>query len=246
MPQFKRVRIAEVKVPERHRPLQPDTVTAIIESIEQLGMHTPITVRLEGETPVLIVGRHRLEAIRTLGKECIDVEIFEGDEIEAQMWGIAENLHRAELTALQRDEMMADWVRLTEAKAISAQVAPKPKGGRREGGVRAAARKLGVGRDDVRRAVKVARLSPAAKRAAREAGLDDNRSALLAAAEEATSKAQVTKVEEIAERGAVKATPPVANDLETEEGWRTELMRVWNRGLPEWQKRWHPDGEQHG
>ena len=103
--------------------------------------------------------------------------------VDAELWEIAENLHRAELTALERSEQVARWIELTAVKQKLAQPEPVSKGGRgNEGGVRAAARDLGIEKEDARRATKVAALSDEAKQAAREAGLDDNRSALLQAA----------------------------------------------------------------
>jgi hypothetical protein len=87
---------------------------------------------------------------------------------------------------------VAEWIRLAEQKPAelqSAQLAPNEKskrrdgrGHRKEGGIRAASRELGIDRDAARRAVQVASLSSEAKDAARETGLDDNRSALLKAA----------------------------------------------------------------
>lgn len=87
-------------------------------------------------------------------------------------------MHRAELTVVERSEMTARYVELVEQR-VSAQVAPKPKGGRPEGGDRKAARDLGIKRDDVRRAKQIAALAPEAKEVARKEGLDDNQSALL-------------------------------------------------------------------
>jgi hypothetical protein len=89
---------------------------------------------------------------------------------------IAENLHRAELIALERDEHIAEWIRLSELKTqdLSAQVASKgpyksgEKAHRPEGGVRAASRELGIDRDDASRVTKIAGLSEEAKQAARE------------------------------------------------------------------------------
>lgn len=101
----------------------------------------------------------------------------------------AKILARAELTALERDEHVAEWIRLAEDRAKKnkgeklSQLATVSKGGRgNKEGVRAASRELGIDKDAAHRAVKVASLSPEAKDAAREAGLDDNRSALLKAA----------------------------------------------------------------
>lgn len=127
------------------------------------------------------------KAARRLEWDEIDCIFVNADEIECQLREIAENLHRAELTALERDEHVAKWVELTEARQ-SAQFAPietkRPdgKGHRKEGGINAAARELGVERTATQRAVKVASLSDEAKQVARDTGLDDNRSVLLAAA----------------------------------------------------------------
>lgn len=116
---------------------------------------------------------------------------------------IAENLHRREITALERSELLAKWVRLTEErrkaeedkKAGEVAVIPRQVGGkrgRREGGIEKASRDLCVPAANLRRSVKIAALSPAAKEAAKSVGLADNQSALLAAAKEQTPKNQFT------------------------------------------------------
>jgi hypothetical protein len=107
----------------------------------------------------------------------IPVVVETGSELEARLWEIAENLHRAEPTALERAEHISLWIRLREQTAESrpcdqadnklAQVGPvselnkaapaapvlAPGGRGHEGGVRAAARELGISRTDARRAV---------------------------------------------------------------------------------------------
>jgi hypothetical protein len=91
-------------------------------------------------------------------------------------------LHRAELTALERSEQIAEWARITESIS-GATCATKPGAGQgSKGGVRAASRELGLDRTEVQRSIKIAGLSAEAKEAARDVGLDDNRSALLKAA----------------------------------------------------------------
>jgi ParB family chromosome partitioning protein len=79
---------------------------------------------------------------------------------------------------------IAEWVQLqkerkkaNKRKEVSAQLAQKPQGGRPSGGISAAARDLGLPRDTVRRAVRIASLSDAAKAEAKALGLDDNQSA---------------------------------------------------------------------
>ncbi|KQP53674.1 hypothetical protein ASF41_23240 [Methylobacterium sp. Leaf111] len=120
-------------------------------------------------------------------------------ESQARRWEIAENLHRADLTTLQRNEQVAEWIALTEAEAperILGQLAPKIGRGRPEGGVRAAARELGIEHKEARRATKIASISPAAKEAARAAGLGNNQTALLRVAA-AEPERQADVVQEI-------------------------------------------------
>ena len=229
----------EIVIPPRLRDrLDGDTVTGLMASIEKIGLRTPITVRWDGEGDeariVLVAGRHRLEACRRLGFQLVDCAVFAGTETEARLWEIAENLHRADLTVQERAEHIAEWVKLTVAEQ-SAQVAPKASIGHRpQSGINAAVRELGIDRTEAQRAVKIASLSDEAKAAAREFGLADNQSALLAAAR---SNDAVQTIHEIAERRAVKPAPAPLNDFETEEVWRTAFFRVWNRGAREWRER---------
>lgn len=198
------VAVDGVEVTHRKREVNPVAVDSLRESIAKVGLRTPITVRTaeDGARLVLVTGAHRLAAVKALGWKMIDAFVEDEDdcdEIDAELWEIAENLHRAELTALERDEQVARWVVLTEQR-VSAQSAPKPLGGRPEGGVRAASRELGLAKDDARRATKVASLSEQAKVTAREVGLDDNRTALLEASRKASAVEQVEFLKAQAER----------------------------------------------
>lgn len=186
------------------RPVNEETVKRLMESIAAIGLQTPISVRFNSKaiSPItqeagaheLIAGRHRIEACRRLGWD--DIAIIEwpedADPRDIRMWEISENLDRAELVQLDRDEQVTEWIALAgRREGVSFQHETKPKGGRPKSGVRAAARELGIESVDAHRAVKVAGLSPEAKVAAREAGLDNNRTALLSAAKKAEPSAQV-------------------------------------------------------
>jgi ParB family chromosome partitioning protein len=105
---------------------------------------------------------------------------------------------------LERSEHVAEWVRLTEEKL--AQVGPvSSKGGRgNEGGINAAARDLGVDRTQAQRAVKVDALTPEVKDAAREAGLDDNQSALLRVASAPSPAAQLAAIKQEADKAEAR------------------------------------------
>lgn len=247
--------IEDIYVGERMRRVSEDRVAALSSSIKEIGLQTPISIRIvdgpveiDGEevwsVPCLIAGANRLAAVKSLGWEKIDCFVLDADDIEARLWEIAENLHRAELTVLERDQHIAEWIRLSEEKRkqeVSRQSDAKPSGGRPEGGVRAAARELGMSEPDARRAVKVAGLADDAKAAAIEAGLDDNRTALLEAAK-ADPDEQAEVIRAIAAR---KATPPPPeapdNDLEPTNKIRRRLAAAWNAAPPvdrEWFREW--------
>jgi ParB-like chromosome segregation protein Spo0J len=162
--------------------------------MQRLGQLSPISVYCPDDgTLLLVTGLHRLEAAKRLGWDEIDAVFVTGKEIDRELQEIAENLHRSELTALERDTQIGRWAELTAAKASQVET---PLGGTQpsEKGVRKVANDLGLDKSDVQRAVKVASISPEAKRAAHVAGLDNNRTALLAVANEATPEAQVAKV----------------------------------------------------
>lgn len=206
------VDVRAVLVDSARRQLNIKTVATLRESIDHIGLQTPITVRDIGCGEYrLIAGRHRLEAFRLGGHKTIPAVIRDCNEVEAELWEIAENLHRAELTVLERDEQVARWIELTERsqkvqlsarlpiKNVEdklAQVEPVYKGGRgNEGGIRAAARELGIDRNDAHRAAKVASLSPEAKETARDLKLDDTRSVLLEAAKHTNPVDQVASLQ---------------------------------------------------
>lgn len=213
-----------IVVGPRHRQTRRDAVDALADSIRDIGLKTPITVReLSDDGDVeLIAGAHRLAAAKRLGWERIDCFVLRCDAVEAEKWQIAENLHRAELTTLERDQHVARWVELVSAPQVSSQSATKPEGGRPESGVRKAARELNIPKDDAHRAVKVASLSDEAKEAARETGLDDNRTVLLKAAK-ADPDEQADVIHFEAARRAQKPDP--AKDAENASmRWRMQFQ----------------------
>jgi hypothetical protein len=95
------------------------------------------------------------------------------DSIEARLWEISENLHRAELTKLERSEQVAEWVRLTlkqEDGEPNKGAEPRPPSGGKQPndkGIKAASRELGIARTNVQQSVKIAAIAPEAKETAR-------------------------------------------------------------------------------
>lgn len=240
-------RLADIFIVGERRPLVEADIDALARSIEAIGLRSPIWIRYvdlldhpeEGELHgafVLVAGRHRMEAMKRLGREMIDCIVFQGDEVAARKWEIAENLHRSDLTDLQRKEQIAEWIRLTDAEVLR-QPDAKPCGGRPEGGVRAAARELGLNEPEARRAVKVASISEQAKQAAISAQLDNNQSALLKIAASQPAE-QVEKVRQLAaERDARRASrstvtvPLAADPISDEDAVEKQLAKLnaaWN------------------
>lgn len=172
------VSLDDVIVPEGRRELNGAAVAKLASSIEEIGLRHPITVRKErgGDRYVLVAGLHRLEACRKLGREHVPAIIVSMTNDEARMWEIAENLHRAELTKLERAEQIEEW---RELKAKGAQVGHPSNAQPHDRGIVKTAEDLGVSRAEVGRAEAIASIEPAAKQAAADAGLADNASALL-------------------------------------------------------------------
>lgn len=200
------IAIAAISVGARHRKTSKDKVKALAESIETIGMKIPIAVRPAKERGrfVLVAGRHRIEAHLVLGRDQIEAVEFT-DELDAALWEVAENLHRADLTAMQRNVALGEWVKLKEkkikqeAKAVSRQVGAKR--GRPESGVRAASRELSVPETSARRAVNIANhLTKKAQQEAERLGLDNNQRVLERAAGMPGEEEQVRFLQRTAKR----------------------------------------------
>jgi ParB family transcriptional regulator, chromosome partitioning protein len=135
MTEFREINLLDINVPETHREANPEKVKRLAEGIERVGLQHPITVRRVVDRGAywkteLVSGRHRLEAVRLLGHRSILAMVIEADDTKARLLEISENLHRNDLTALERLDQVAEWIRLTEAKAtevVSAQVAKTPR-----------------------------------------------------------------------------------------------------------------------
>jgi ParB-like chromosome segregation protein Spo0J len=226
-----------IDICNRKRRIDPDSVGRIADSMQKIGLRTPISVRYYEQRPsfcpgetddafVLLTGAHRLEAAKRLGWNEIECFVYyDGDEVDAELWEIAENLHRAELTALERDEQVARWIELS---GVSVQSAPKI--GRPESGINLASRDLGIESTDAKRAVKVASLSHEAKQTARELHLDDNRSALLGAARHENPEAQVNYL-----RSKSEQIP--RSDAQVVEDQYRGVVKAWDKACAEARQR---------
>lgn len=224
--------IDHIHIPSGRRAVDGNRAAELAKSIDELGLLSPVIVtrrngiEVDGDVldhvPVLVAGAHRMQAMQMLGHTFVRCQEIDADEIDAELIEIGENLHRAELTALQRSEHVARWIELTNTRREAGEVSRQPdaKPGRPEGGVRAAARELGLSEPDARRAVKVAGLSAEAKAAAVDAGLDDNRTALLAAAKEPEPEKQVETIQ----TRAASPIPGISEDLVARRAERAEAF----------------------
>jgi hypothetical protein len=128
LPTLERIAVEDVEVIVKRREVEPEKVKSLAASMAKIGLHTPITVRRikKGLARVLalVAGLYRLEAARALGWQHIDAFVMEGTKADARMWQLMENLYRADLTALQRAEHVAELVQAVLQDAEGAQFAP--------------------------------------------------------------------------------------------------------------------------
>jgi ParB-like chromosome segregation protein Spo0J len=221
LPTLERIAVEDVEVNSKHRDVDPEKVKSFAASMAKIGLRTPITVRRIkkglGRVLALVAGRHRLEAARTLGWKHIDAFIMEGNDNDARIWQLMENLYRADLTPLQRAEHVAELVQLVRGGEKGGQLAHPGGQQPHDRGISRAAKILGFTREEVRRSEAIAGISADAKEKAKEKGLDKNQSALLKIAKEQASEAQIAKIEEI-ETGKAASASKAPSSMVTKKG----------------------------
>jgi N6-adenosine-specific RNA methylase IME4 len=104
---IKMIDLGGIAVSDRRlRKLRPEVVAELAASIREQGLLQPIRLRPRsrgGSGYILVAGRHRLEAVRSLGLNNIRAEICDDMKAdEALLAEIDENLMRAELSAAER------------------------------------------------------------------------------------------------------------------------------------------------
>jgi ParB family transcriptional regulator, chromosome partitioning protein len=226
--------VKDIKVIGERRPVTKDKKSRLADSIAKIGLRTPLSVRQRDNGDIeLIAGLHRLEAAKSLGWRQIDCIIIKGGKIQRELWTIAENLHRSDLTTLQRAEHVTKWKRLVK-KLDGEQQVVEP-GGRqpKDKGISRTAKKLGITREKVRRSEAIAKISPKAKAAAKKAGLDRNQDALSKVAKKTTPEAQVAKVKELAKQAETKRTP-----LSSDETTKLKLLKKLFRRAKDFKRAW--------
>lgn len=122
------------------RPVAPGQVMALAESIRQIGLLQPISVRPITGGYEIIAGGHRCEAARTLEWPTIPAFVRSDDDLHAELALIDENLIRNELSPAERALAQARRKKIYEALHPETKVGATGKG-------RAKVRQLGEPND---------------------------------------------------------------------------------------------------
>ena len=110
------VPIDEIDLSHTIRPYNATVVAELAQSIRAIGLQTPLTCVVRDDKYILVSGRNRLEALRTVGADQAPVRVVDFDDLEATLWRLSENLHRAELTKLEYDRQVVQYAELLKAK----------------------------------------------------------------------------------------------------------------------------------
>jgi ParB/RepB/Spo0J family partition protein len=94
------------------RPIVEATVRGLVDSIREVGIINPIRVRparrfvagVEANAWEVTAGAHRVTAARRLGLETVPAFVVSDDDLHAELAMIDENLMRAELKGIARDD----------------------------------------------------------------------------------------------------------------------------------------------
>jgi len=175
-------------------------VAILSESFREAGQTAAILVVREDHGVFRIVSGHdRVEAARDLGWLQVDAITLDPDERSQRLVEIAENLHRRELTVLERAKLVDAWIKLVRKEAAQVE---RPLGGRQpnDRGLSKVATSLGVSRAEATRSALIASMPQAAMKKAIELDLQNNQAALLKVAKLPTPDLQIAQLHEIAER----------------------------------------------
>lgn len=101
-------RLAEIEISRvRTNPYQPrkhfdqDQIRDLADSIAQIGLIQPITVRPSGDFFELVAGERRLRACQELELETISALVVDVDPSDQQLMALVENIHREGLSSVE-------------------------------------------------------------------------------------------------------------------------------------------------
>lgn len=117
-PRIVEIPLGDIHIGERLREIDPAWASALAANFEAGGQPPPVEVRVpdlsEGIVRpfALVVGGHRMEAFRLLGRQEIRAEIRDLTPLQARLVEVEENLFRHELNALDRAVFLAEHERV--------------------------------------------------------------------------------------------------------------------------------------
>lgn len=234
------IRVGIIRVGERHRALSEPDVERLMQSMAELGLRQPLTIRVadtmvidgrqvEG-VPVLIAGHHRLEAAKRLGWSHIDCIEVDDDQLRAELWEIDENLIRAELTPAQQADHLSRRKEIWEALRNSGPSCPSNERGRPKEFAQDTAARTGEAKRTINRQVARAdALGPDIKLVA-GTSLDKGVELDALAKMSADQRAPIIAA---AQRGEQVSARPVLADQEVIIKQADAIIAAWNRACPE-------------
>lgn len=150
--------IANISTSERFCEPTQKQIDDMAASLKMVGQLTAIMVHpAERNGWRIVAGGTRLRAAFKLGWTKIRADIIAGPSIDYKIIELTENVSRRNLTATQRKETRAELRRLLAQKLATVKAS---KGGRgHKGGMREAARQMGVSKDTAHRAMKLSQNS---------------------------------------------------------------------------------------
>ena len=139
MAEFKRIKIAEIVIPERLRAVEEEHALAIAQSMVEHGQINPVTVRAtpaaKGGKFTLVAGAHRIRACEINDDDEVDAMIVEADKLEGQLVEITENLFRNELSVIDRAVFVQSYRDIWEQKHGTVRRGGDRKSKRQVGGL---------------------------------------------------------------------------------------------------------------
>jgi ParB/RepB/Spo0J family partition protein len=201
--------VASIEVPVKHRAIREKKMSGLMDSIGVIGLQTPISVRKTEDGYELVAGGHRLEAVKRMGGRKIAARILERQT--CKLWASSENLHRAELTKLERAEELKRYARARE-RQVGRNAQPQKRGGTQpaDRGHSALARECNIDRRQVRESLAHADISERAKRLLRKNGLDNTATVLTAVAKIESEEEQVAYVKKLRSPPTKQSDPTVS------------------------------------
>lgn len=113
------VAIDKIGVGLNRRPIKPQKVAELMESIKANGLLNPITIDQDYK---LVAGLHRLTACKMLGRDRIECTVIAYEDAErARLAEIDENLIRSELDTLERGELWLEREQILEGLNMRAR-----------------------------------------------------------------------------------------------------------------------------